>query len=572
MITQVKRWLPGALTLVLPLGVYLSTLAPTVTFDDSGQLIVAASKLGIPHPSGYPVFCLVGQIFSYLPIGTMAWRINLASAVAATFASFLLYLLLARTLRPRYGAAAPWAAAVGSLTFAFSRSFWSQAVITEVYALNALNIVLLLYAAMRWVEEQDAKWGYLSCFLAGTALATHSSAGLVVVPLAVYVAWRMRRWPTWRGGALGLALWALAMSIYLYLPVRAVQSPAINWGDPRTWEMFVRHVTRRAYGGPNPERLVFLVDHLKDLGGFLLWQMAPAATALLAWGVIAAWRRRLRPYGFFSCMLLIYGPIATFALVLLLQAHQVCEMHIWHIPLYIFVAAFVAAALGEVLTHRNVAVKWAGGVVAAAAVVFPLALNYGYNDRAGYYYAEDYATNFERTIGYEGMNLMFERGSMGTFETAYLKKVMWVRPDHVFVDGTGCVYKDEYELFGYGRTHASDFYTAQLWEKTFEANLLTTAGPRPVYYSIHRDTVNDVGFRLEPEGILFRAVAGPRVRTQLSPVWGRYRCRGVAEVIADPHARRLESDEWCREAVSRLLIMKGREYLLIGDKAVSYTL
>ena len=59
---------------------YLATLAPTVTFEDSGELITAAYGLGVAHPPGYPIFCIVGKAFSMLPVGSVAWRLNLMSA------------------------------------------------------------------------------------------------------------------------------------------------------------------------------------------------------------------------------------------------------------------------------------------------------------------------------------------------------------------------------------------------------------------------------------------------------------------------------------------------------------
>lgn len=81
----------GGLTGLISFIVYLLTLAPTVYWGDSGELITVAYTLGIAHPSGYPTYTLLGHLFTYIPFGSIAWRVNLMSAVFASLAVMLLY-------------------------------------------------------------------------------------------------------------------------------------------------------------------------------------------------------------------------------------------------------------------------------------------------------------------------------------------------------------------------------------------------------------------------------------------------------------------------------------------------
>jgi hypothetical protein len=245
------------LSVLLPAGVYVLTLAPTVTFEDSGQLITAAATLGISHPSGYPVFALVGQLFTLLPFGSWAWRVNLASAAAAAAACGVFYLLLRRLFRAadaEAGVSASVAAAAAAVALGFGFTFWSQAVVAEAYAVNALVLVATLACVLNFASTREARWGYLAAFLGGLALAAHTSSVVVTVPAVVYLVIRFRKLPSVRGLFLAGALAAWGFSIYLYLPLRAAQGPAINWGDPRTLPTLYRHFTRRMYGGADAAR------------------------------------------------------------------------------------------------------------------------------------------------------------------------------------------------------------------------------------------------------------------------------------------------------------------------------
>lgn len=562
----------GVLSAAVPLAAYLITLPPTITFEDSGQIITAAAKLGVSHPSGYPLESLVGHLFTLLPFGRVAWRVNLASAGAAAACCLVLFFLLRRLfLEVKRDAqlAATASAAAAAAALGLGRTFWSQAVVTEAYAVNALAVAAVLYAALGFVRTREARWGYLTAFAGGLALGAHTSSAIISVPVAVYLAWRFRRLPDLRGFSTALAFALLGFMVYLYLPVRAVQGPAINWGDPRTLARAYTHITRRIYGGPDFVRLQFLPHHLLELGKFVWREFAPPAALAIAGGIFVGLKRRAKPWGFFALLLLVTGPLATVALVLLLQGHQLPTIEVWYIPFFILSALFLGFVLFELTTRRNRWFRRAGYAALGLAVALPLAFNFYWNDYRHYYFSEDYGANFLRTIAYGGLNIMFERGSLGTFETAYLKKVEWYRPDHVFVDATGSVYS-EYERFAAGRLDARDPVAAGLWERAFERNILTSSEHRDVYYSIFREEVTAYGFALAPAGMLYRVAKPPVGRRPVSPVWRRYVMRGVAEVEAEPASPRNSAEEWIRDAICKYKLMLARDYFLAGDKGRAF--
>jgi hypothetical protein len=96
----------AAAVFLLTLCVYLAGACPTIYVGDSGELVAAVATLGIPHPSGYPLYVLLGKLFTLaVPLGSVAYRMSLFSAVCAAAACALLHLLCRRL-----GLAAPAAA------------------------------------------------------------------------------------------------------------------------------------------------------------------------------------------------------------------------------------------------------------------------------------------------------------------------------------------------------------------------------------------------------------------------------------------------------------------------------
>jgi tetratricopeptide (TPR) repeat protein len=308
---------------------------------------------------------------------------------------------------------------------------------------------------------------------------------------------------------------------------------------------------------------------LYELGKFLWAEFAAPGLIAAAVGVVLGVARRAKPWSFLALLLLPTGPVATFALVLLLQAHQLPGIQVWYLPFFLLSSCFLGLTLFTLAASRRRWLRGLGYAALAAATVAPPLTNFYWNDYRHYYFAEDFGANFLRTIAYGGLNIMFERGSLGTFETAYLKKVEWYRPDHVFVDATGSVYA-EYELFAEGRLDERDPIAARRWEQAFEQDLLSLATRRDIYYSIYREDVFAHGFTLEPAGMLYRVALRVRERRPIAPVWSRYVIRGAAEAEAAPQTPRMRWEEWIRDALVKYKTMLARDYFLAGEEEKAF--
>lgn len=205
----------GVLVAVFGLGLYVKTLAPTVEASDISEYQFVLSTLGLAHPTGYPLYVMLGHLWSYLPIGSVAYRLNLFSAVLAAATLSVLYLTLRRLTNYR-------GLALGlTLFFAVTPTFWSQALITGTYILHALLFTLLLYAVIRYLQgELRPEWALL---IYGIGL-THHRTMLLVAPALVYVmASRRPENLNLRSGVKLLACGLAPLLLYLYLPVRGAQ-------------------------------------------------------------------------------------------------------------------------------------------------------------------------------------------------------------------------------------------------------------------------------------------------------------------------------------------------------------
>lgn len=328
---------PLAVFLILLL-IYVWTLLPTMVDQDSGELVAAVHVQGIPHPTGYPLWLLLGRAFDYLPVGhTSAYRVALASAVPTAAAGAVVSLLaLGLTAQPAI-------AATAGLAFGLWFPCWSQAVRAEVYGLTALLFALALLALRRWNRERSSRalvWMCLACgfvsmhhrtaflaaapaFLAallltpprcrgayvalawmavaGLVVSRQSHVGMVVVAaaLAALVVYGWARRSCLRVYVAAISVFLAPFVLYLYLWLRALHHPAMNWTNPTTLDRLIYHALGKQYFGlalsHTPEQMAaeaakLLPQVLTPVPAYSLI-LALAGLPLIVWGW-AAWRRR----------------------------------------------------------------------------------------------------------------------------------------------------------------------------------------------------------------------------------------------------------------------------------------
>ena len=219
----------SGLIAVLIGGVYAWGACPTIYVGDSGELVAAVHTLGIPHPSGYPLFVLLGKLWTLIvPFGSVAYRMSLFSAACTAAACGGLYWVARRNgLR--------WeAAAFAALAAAFAPSVWKEANVQRVYALNALFVVAVIAAVFEWHRTRHDHWLVAALGLCGLGASNHTIMGVFGLLLTIY-AFAVERSLLGRPRTLLLGGTAFAAGLlpYLYLPIRSRMNPRLDWGIPR---------------------------------------------------------------------------------------------------------------------------------------------------------------------------------------------------------------------------------------------------------------------------------------------------------------------------------------------------
>ncbi len=183
--------------------VYLLTLSTTVVFWDVGEFIAAAVLLQVPHPPGSPLFILLGRIISQIPFFTdVAARVHSISAIGSALGIMFLYLVIVKVITHFRGNPSTLfdrivlyaASVIGSLSLAFSTTYWDNAIEAEVYGLSMLFVALIIWLVMRWWEKSDEphneKYILLISYLIGLSVGVHLLAVLAIFPVLMLVYFR----------------------------------------------------------------------------------------------------------------------------------------------------------------------------------------------------------------------------------------------------------------------------------------------------------------------------------------------------------------------------------------------
>jgi len=520
------------------LVLYILTLAPTTQFWDTSEYIAAAYTLGIPHPPGNPLFVVMAHVWGLIPwVANYAQRINLFAAATSAVSAGCWFLIGERWLRSFVPARWPrrLAALAGAIVAATAFTVWNQSVVNEkVYTLSLLSIALILWLIVRWDDQPagEAHDHYLLLIIYLLALtSTNHMMGVLVGPVVIILLYpplkkqrpasAAERTLEWSQLVVFFSVWALVMSlglehwqlvaaagvvfvgalvfaltagnamfalaalgvmivglsVYTYLPIRAGFYPAINEGEPTTWDALWAVLTRAQYGKPsildNPTQppgagnsghtLVLYWDQLLNYWQYFKWQFGhdwserwQLALALLfgGFGLFGAVRHWLADKRTALAMTFLVFTF-TFALVFYLNFKYGYSLHT-QLPVlqhevrerdYFFICSFaiwgiwvgmgLAAGLewiGEWFRERQPleSRRWLYGTPLLVVALIPLFGNRLTASRKGETLARDFASDLLQSV--EPYGVLVTAGDNDTFPLWYAQEVEGIRRDVLIVN------------------------------------------------------------------------------------------------------------------------------------------
>ncbi len=386
------------------LVVYTLTLAPGVTYWDSGEFLAAIRTLGIPHPPGTPLYILVGNVWAKVfgPVVGFAYAVSLLSAVSTAAACAIFAHLMHRWTRDAFAATA------GGLLAGLMSSVWLNANETEVYAPALLVSILLVLIADNARVTGNAKWLLLFAYMCGLGWALQLSA-LVAAPGAVALLIGARHnQSTLKLSFATPGVVLLGASGVLFMLVRAQHDPGVNQGNPSTWQAFLDVIERTQYLPvsiwPRQAPIYIQVGNVFEYADWQIalglapdappsWLRTPFSVVFGALGVTGWWWHRAAHRVTWRAMSILFV-VATLGVVAYLNMkagpsyghgflapgapHEARERDYFFALAFVCWGMWAGAGAVRLFARMGARARFAGLAVA----VLPFFLNYGAVDRS----------------------------------------------------------------------------------------------------------------------------------------------------------------------------------------------
>lgn len=461
--------------------VYLRTLAPTVYTFDSAEFVTGAYSLGIVHSTGYPFYLLLSKLFTFLPVGDVAYRVNLESALwgAATVAvlSLVCFRLTGRA----------WIAGGAALLLAFSHYYWPEAVIAETYTLNTLLISLLVLLLLQLNESPRQGTAAVAGLTLGLALANHMSSILTFPGLAFWGGVNLYRKRISLKHVILFGVCALVGPLfYLYLPIRYAADPPLNYAKTYfdlnltttrgIWSWVTGEMFRAYMGGYDWSSI------WPEIGSYLLWlwtNFLGAGVFMGIVGAVAMFRRERFRFFFLALLYLAYTGFfidyrvvnkdtmfsVSYLIWTIWIAYGTLRIAGWLIPSHDFSSEISTFPLRT----------FAAPAVLGALAVLSLILNYTWADQSQNRTASDFANQLLTQVE-PGAFVVTEWTWATPLE--YLQIVKGRRPDVTVFD------RGLYGLAEWNRLrqeHVPDLLAFDRVEQQLAARIQKASSDRPVY-------------------------------------------------------------------------------------------
>jgi len=433
-----KKYLIGACIFLISFIIYFKTLSPTISWGDSGEFIVVAQYLGIAHPTGYPLYILLGKLFTFLPIGSIAYRINFMSAFFASCACSILFFVVFKLTKNVI------VSGVASLILACSYTFWSQAIIAEVYTLHIFFMMLLLLVLLIWKEKEKNVYLYVFSFLYGLSLCNHLVLSVVLLPGFIYFILihkqnsiskiRFTR-ITLKIIVIMIVFFLLGLLPYVYLPIRSLQQPNISSID----FTHIGNIIKYARGGQFTQLVLKLPSQqiVSRIFSFfyyiMLRELSFIGFVCAILGIMYLYKKQ-KVFCVFTLILFLTNFIMNIIYPINLNLD---EIWVWYIPIYAICVIYIAFGLEKIIhsiTNKKAVTK---KIVTFLCIVIPLLLfisNYAQVDKSQDYSPKMYADTIFRLV--KNNSIIVTRFGGDDTDTLLYLQIMEGKRQDVYIDSS----------------------------------------------------------------------------------------------------------------------------------------
>jgi tetratricopeptide (TPR) repeat protein len=442
-----RNILPAIAAFALPFAIYISTMAPGVSFTDSGELAAVCTTLGVAHPTGYPLFTILGYLWTLLPLPfSPVMELNIFAGFITALSAMVFYFLTrdflgfmnqkrikrdkkdikqkTKQLPQLEMTTIRILALISALAYSTGATIWAQGLSIEVYSLQLLMINLILWAILRasLFGNSSVRTFLLAAFLLGLGFANHMTT-ILIVPAFLYVYFRR---PNEDPGDYRLLLWmiipfAIGLGFYLYLPIRSAALPEFNWGwTHRSIDKFLYHVSGKQYQ-------VWMFSDT-SLWGENFMKFLSLATLQMGWigiipaigGMVAVWKRSRRLFVF---MILLLVTCVGYTL-----NYSIHDIDPYFSLAFIVLLMFMAVGIMRLIRSSPKFVY-----VALAIPLISFIINIDRNDQSENYLVEDYTRNLMENLEPDAV-IISAQWDYWCSAFWYLQRVEGLRPDVALVE------------------------------------------------------------------------------------------------------------------------------------------
>jgi len=396
-------WLQAAAVAVALFALYAATAPRTVALEDDGLFILSSYFLGIEHPPGYPLFTLIGHLFTYLPFGSVAYRVHLASALFGALTGGAAWLCARALIAGRLPAY------LAAFALGVSPVFWSQAIIAEVYTLNTFFFLVLVFMGLQAcppstpavanpvVNPAASRMLPWMALVFGLSLSNHYPLMLLVAPAFVILLWPLRRELL---GRFGMLSWLVILGLlpYAWMVRRSWMALPISFDGPlESIQEIIFFVSRAGYAGVDHSVSAGWLDRVRFFeffGGELLRQFVLVGTLLAVAGFVVQWHilgRRVA--AFLTVAFLMPSAVLLLLLGFDYDSFRAHVFHVYPLPAYAVCALWMG--LGFAWAVQRYAWRPSHAAAAGAAL---LALIFASGARINLLAPHDWGARYAQTV------------------------------------------------------------------------------------------------------------------------------------------------------------------------------